>query len=104
MPVLTIKLDAAESGFDALEALKRRLGVPKHPDERQMAVLNEHLHHVAVDGEIEIGGLDGGMSSGKPSVAFCFGLPSGEVVLAETSMALFLTAADALKARYGDPR
>ena len=27
-----------------------------------------------------------------------------EVVIAETTLALFLTAADAFKARYGDPR
>jgi hypothetical protein len=44
------------------------------------------------------------MVSGAPSVAFCFKLGEREVVLAETSLALFLTAADALKARYGDPR
>jgi len=48
--------------------------------------------------------LKGGMESGKPSVAFRIDLPDGTVILAETSLALFLTAADAFKARYGDPR
>jgi hypothetical protein len=42
--------------------------------------------------------------SGKPSVALGFELPDGRWVLAETSLALFLTAAEALRARYGDPR
>jgi hypothetical protein len=31
-------------------------------------------------------------------------LDDGSVVLAETSLALFLTVADGLRARYGDPR
>jgi hypothetical protein len=53
---------------------------------------------------LRIGGLAGGMSSGKPSVAIAVFLPNnGGCVLAETSLALFLSAADALKARYGDP-
>lgn len=52
----------------------------------------------------EVAALAGGMSSGKPSVMLRIDLPSGEAVLAETSLALFLSAADAFKARYGDPR
>jgi hypothetical protein len=45
------------------------------------------------------------MESGKPSVCIGVFLPNnGGCVLAETSLALFLTAADALKARFGDPR
>lgn len=54
---------------------------------------------------ISITGLAGGMTSGKPSVSFVFVLPgSEEWVFAETSLALFLSAADALKAVHGDPR
>lgn len=53
---------------------------------------------------IGVGGLAGGMSSGKPSVALRIDLPDGRHVIAETSLALFLMAADALKARFGDPR
>jgi len=48
--------------------------------------------------------LPGGMESGAPSVMFRIDLPDGRVLLAETSMALYLTAADAMRARYGDPR
>lgn len=54
---------------------------------------------------IRIAGLAGGMQSGKPSVAIGVFLPNnGGCVIAETSLALFLTAADGLKARFGDPR
>lgn len=59
-------------------------------------------HHVKEPATI--GGLAGGMASGKPSVGIHFTLPNGEGVVFETSLALFLAAADALKARFGDPR
>ena len=48
-----------------------------------------------------VAALDGGMTSGRPSVMLRFGLPDGRTVLAETSMRLFLTAARAFAARYG---
>lgn len=54
--------------------------------------------------ELEITGLAGGLTSGKPSVAIRIDLPHEMVAIAQTSLALFLTAADALKAKYGDPR
>ena len=64
-------------------------------------LLDKVVHRVS---EFHISALAGGMSGGSPSVSFRIDLPTGEVVLAETSLALLLTAADALKARYGDPR
>lgn len=90
MPAMTIVFDVETNGFDAMR------GLESHDDPR--------LIHMADGAKIEVGALDRGMESGKPSAAFCFGLPDGRVVLCETSLALFLTAADALKARYGDPR
>lgn len=48
--------------------------------------------------------LAGGMASGKPSVAVVVQTAEGQAILGETSLALFLTAADALRARHGDPR
>jgi hypothetical protein len=51
-----------------------------------------------------IAGLPGGMVSGKPSIMFVFDLPDGRWVFAETSLALFLNAADGFVAYYGDPR
>lgn len=48
-------------------------------------------------------GLAGGMKSGKPSVAFVIPLEDGSFVFAETSLALFVTAARVLVAHHGDP-
>ena len=54
---------------------------------------------------IRIAALEGGMESGKPSLVIgCFLPNNGGCVIAETSLALFLSAADAFKARFGDPR
>jgi hypothetical protein len=53
---------------------------------------------------LQVAALPGGMMSGAPSVTLRIDLPDGRVVLTETSLALFLTAADMLKARHGDPR
>lgn len=85
MPVLTVVPRADQHGFVALRGA-------------------QEIIHLAGDAPIEVGGLEGGMASGKPSVAFAFTLPDGSAVLAETSLALLLSAADALKAVYGDPR
>jgi hypothetical protein len=52
---------------------------------------------------ISIGGLPRGMVSGLASVAIRLDLPDGRVILTETSMRLFLTAAKALAAIYGWP-
>jgi hypothetical protein len=47
--------------------------------------------------------LEHGTELGKPTVTFRVDLPDGKVVLAQTTL-LFLSAADAFKARLGDPR
>ena len=62
--------------------------------------------HLGNDASIKITALKGGMTSGLPSVAMCFDLPDGRVVLAETSLRLFRTAAAALegwRVREGQP-
>ncbi len=64
----------------------------------------ERTIHLAEGTEIVLAGLAQRMESGKPSVAFGFPLPDGRWVIAETSLRLLLTAAELLKARYGDPR
>lgn len=51
---------------------------------------------------ISVAALPRGMSSGSASVAFRIDLPDGTVVVAETSMALFLAAARAFRARHGE--
>jgi len=52
----------------------------------------------------QIAGLQSGMQSGAPSVSIRIDLDESTVVIAQTSLALLLTACDGLKARYGDPR
>jgi hypothetical protein len=52
---------------------------------------------------IEFAVLDGGMVSGKPSVSIRIDLNDQEVVLAETSLELFLGVARAFEARYPAP-
>ncbi len=51
---------------------------------------------------IQVAVLDGGMSSGRPSVAIRIDLPDGQAVIAETSARLFCTAARAIQAKYPD--
>jgi hypothetical protein len=65
-------------------------------------LVGKRVHHIGGGGEIQVAGLEGGMQSGLPSVTIRIDLPNGEVVLAETSMRLFLNAAKAFMARYGD--
>jgi len=52
------------------------------------------------DGVIHIAALSKGMKSGKPSISIRLNLPDGRVVVAETSMQLFLTAAAAMNIKY----
>ena len=58
---------------------------------------------IVAEKDMKIGVLSGGMISGKPSVSFGIELADGRVVFAETSYALFMTAAKAFAARYGWP-
>ncbi len=56
---------------------------------------------ITKDAALTITALSGGTVGGRPSVMLRLDLPDGRVVLAETTMRLFLMAADALRARYG---
>lgn len=59
-------------------------------------------HVVHVTSPMTIGGLARGMASGNASVMLLIQLPDGRTVAAETSLKLWLTAADMLRAHYGD--
>lgn len=65
----------------------------------------EDGHHIVEShkGPIVIGGMPRGTESGNPSVMIAFEMDDGYLV-AETTLALFLEAADVLKAKHGDPR
>lgn len=52
------------------------------------------------DPQMQIAALSKGMTSGKPSISIRFELPDGKTVMAETSMRLFIAAAEAFKAKY----
>lgn len=54
-------------------------------------------------GEMVVGGMQNGTASGKPVVMVAL-VKDEHILVKETTLALFLTAADALKAKYGDPR
>jgi hypothetical protein len=55
-------------------------------------------------GSFTIAGIPDATVSGAPGVAFVFPLPDGHVAVAQTTLALLLTATDALRGRHGDPR
>ena len=55
------------------------------------------------DDDVVIGGMARGTVEGKPIVMIGLKQPEGYLVV-QTTLSLFLTAADALKAKYGDPR
>lgn len=46
--------------------------------------------------------LEGGMVSGRPSVALRIDLPDGRVAIYQTSVGQFLMAAAALRGRFGE--
>ena len=56
--------------------------------------------HLSNESTIIVGALSKGMTSGAPSIAFGFDIGDNKAVLAETSLALFLAVADALKVRF----
>jgi uncharacterized protein (UPF0371 family) len=85
MPALTIIPDLERDGFDAMNRL--RAGGDGA---------------VIVADRVSVGALRRGMESGKASVALCLELPDGNVVFAETSLALLVTAARTLAALYGE--
>jgi hypothetical protein len=88
MPVLTIKLDVDERGFDALGSMSSAAE----------GIADGRVIHLGNDAQIEVGTLRAGMASGKDSVMLCFALPDGKIVLAETSAELFLATAAAIGA------
>lgn len=56
------------------------------------------------DGGLIIGGMQNATEDGNPVVMIGFDEGRGGVRVAQTTLKLFLSAADALKAKYGDPR
>ena len=61
--------------------------------------INKNIIHLT--NTIEVAPLAGGMKSGKASVAFGFEIDSETVVIAETSLELFIAAANILEGWNG---
>ncbi len=59
---------------------------------------------IHLTGDFTIAVLTAGMVSGRPSLALRFDLPDGRVIIQETSVRVFLAAADAIRAKFGDQR
>lgn len=51
--------------------------------------------------EISVAALQSGMQSGGTSVAFRINLPDGRIVFAQTSLKLYMLAAELFRQRYG---
>lgn len=61
----------------------------------------ENVIHLGNDAPpVRVAVLDGGMSSGQPSIALRIDLPDGRSVIAETSARLFCTTARGIIAKY----
>ena len=86
MPVMTVTMNIEDTPWEDLHTL------------RDQGKLITAMSFEA--GRIRIGGLPNGMNSGKTSVAIAVPLPDGTIVLTETSLALFLNAAEILKVAY----
>lgn len=56
-----------------------------------------------LQGPIKVIGMPQGTVQGKPTVILRATLPDGREVFIETTLALFVVAARALLARYGEP-
>lgn len=85
MPALNIILDGTGAWPDLAEKQARGL-------------------FIHTQGDMAVAALPGGCESGAPSVSIRIDLPNGQSIMAETTLALWLTAADAFRAKYGDPR
>lgn len=66
-------------------------------------LMDKPFTHLGNDAKpIQVALLDGGMGSGHPSVSIRLDLPDGEVVVAETSLRLFVLAGRMFAAKYPD--
>lgn len=86
-----------------MQAVSLTLNLEEHPwlDLRALREQGKLITAIADEaGTIRIGGLPGGMASGRASVTIAIPLPDGTVIVTETSLALFLAAARALRVAY----
>jgi hypothetical protein len=74
------------------------------PDLEQQGFADSPYEVTPINGELIIGGLGNATAEGRPSVMLGIKVGEKEYLAKQTTLSLFLSAADALKAKYGDPR
>jgi hypothetical protein len=74
------------------------------PDLTVQGFQDEDYEVTEYSGPLIVGGMSEGTESGKPVVMLGLEIEDGGWLVKQTTLSLFLTAADALKAKYGDPR
>lgn len=74
------------------------------PDLEQQGFRDEPYAVVMYQGPVVVGGMNQATVEGNPAVMVGINTDDGAILVIQTTLALFLTAADALKAKYGDPR
>lgn len=73
------------------------------PDLERQGMKEGKYSVVEYQNQLIIGGMADGTAGGKPIVMIGLDMED-HILVAQTTLTLFLTAADALKAKYGDPR
>lgn len=98
MEAMAIIPDVTQVQFQAITDLLKARGVEDPND-----LIGDGIELIGADrgGSISVGGYPQGTASGNPTVMICLE-KDGQVWIAETTMALFVSAARALEARYGN--
>lgn len=66
-------------------------------------IQDKEIIHLSNDAPpIQVATLEGGLASGRPSIAIRIDLPDGKVVVVETTARLFCSAGRAIQAKYPD--
>ena len=74
------------------------------PDLTATGFQDDEYEVTEYSGPLIIGGMPEGTEAGKPIVMLGLEIDEGGWLVKQTTLSLFLSAADALKAKYGDPR
>lgn len=72
------------------------------PELAELAADGQLINAMEDRAKISLAFLEAGMQSGKPSITIRIDLPDGRVVITETSGMLFMAAARAFAAKFGD--
>lgn len=74
------------------------------PDLTQQGFQDGDYNVTEYHGPLVVGGMPEGTAAGNPVVMLGIETEDGGWLVKQTTLSLFLGAADALRAKYGDPR